>query len=548
MYSSILKLSKKIKIEYVMLAVIILAFFLSTTLTLKNYGLSWDEGLGNLFFGERYVYYFLNFQEKYIDFKANLFQDTKIFNLYPSPFRELPHEFPPFADTISAGFMLFLAEVIQIMDPVDAFHFAKIFMVVVFLFIFFLVIRKYFCWLIAIFSVFFLAFYPRFWGDVHFNPKDIPLLIFFSLTIFAYDRWLRNKRWINVVYIGLLGGATIAIKANAVFIPIILILGLWEVNLKAGDYKEKVLQLSKDFFQHSIMLVIALFTYIGSWPYLYVQNNPIRGIQKYFEFIISQGGRKGPMEFQIAPLVQVITSMPEIMIVFLIIGIAYSIYQTIQKPNSIYRLFIIWLIVPIVRISMPGMVNFDGIRHFLEFLPAACVLASIGLWQIGVWLKKKTPSYEKIFFAGFTLITVLNFSYALISTNPHQYIYYNSLVGGISGAREKFGANEVTDYWAISYRKGINWINEYGENQAKVVVPIAGWLVELTEPIWLRDDMDYLEVETISELEHITETIYVIVLERPGFFDEVAEYVVENYNVVYAESIQGVKLMTIYQK
>jgi hypothetical protein len=37
-------------------------------------------------------------------------------------------------------------------------------------------------------------------------------------------------------------------------------------------------------------------------------------------------------------------------------------------------------------------------------------------------------------------------------------------------------------------------------------------------------------------------------LERPGFFDEVAEYVVENYNVVYAESIQGVKLMTIYQK
>ncbi len=548
MYSSILKLSKKIKIEYVMLAVIILAFFLSTTLTLKNYGLSWDEGLGNLFFGERYVYYFLNFQEKYIDFKVNLFQDTKIFNLYSSPFRELPHEFPPLADTISASFMIFLAEIIQIMDPVDAFHFAKIFMAVVFFIIFFLVIRKYFCWQISIFSIFFLAFYPRFWGDVHFNPKDIPLLIFFSLTIFAYDRWLRNKRWINVVYIGLLGGATIAIKANAVFIPIILILGLWEVNLKAGDYKDKVLQLSKDILQHSMMLVIALFTYIGSWPYLYVQNNPIRGIQMYFEFIISQGGRKGPMEFQIDPLVQVITSMPEIMIVFLIIGIAYSIYQTIQKPNSIYRLFIIWLIVPIVRISMPGMVNFDGIRHFLEFLPAACVLASIGLWQIGVWLKRKAPSYEKLFFAGFTLITVLNFSYALISTNPHQYIYYNSLVGGISGAREKFGANEVTDYWAISYRKGMNWINEYGENQAKVVVPIAGWLVELTEPIWLRDDMDYLEVETISELEHITETIYVMVLERPGFFDKVAEYVVENYNVVYVESIQGVKLMTIYQK
>lgn len=145
---------RKIKIEYLLLSVIILTFFLSTTLTLKNYGLSWDEGLGNLFFGERYVYYFLNFQEKYIDFKADLFRETKIFNLFPSPFRDLPHEFPPFADTISAGLMLLLAEVVQIMDPVDAFHFAKIIMATVFLFLFFFTIKKFFCWEIAFFLFF----------------------------------------------------------------------------------------------------------------------------------------------------------------------------------------------------------------------------------------------------------------------------------------------------------------------------------------------------------------------------------------------------------
>jgi len=548
MKSSFIKTIKKIRPEFVLLTVIIFSFFLSTTLTLKNYGLSWDEGLGNLFFGDRYVHYFLNFQEKYIDFKADLFRETKIFNLYPSPFREIPYEFPPLADTISAGFMLLLSEKIQIMDPVDAFHFAKILMSGIFLSIFYFFVKKQFSWQIAIFSVFFLAFYPRFWGDVHFNPKDVPLLIFFSLTIFVYGRWLRNKRWINAVFVGLLGGATIAIKANAVFIPLILILGLWQVNLKTGDYKEKVLQLSRDLFQHLFMLLIALFTYICLWPYLYVQNNPIRGIQKYFEFIISQGGRKGPMEFQIDPLIQVLTTMPEIMLIFLIIGIVFSIRQIIQKPNSTYRLLIVWLLVPIIRISLPGMVNFDGIRHFLEFLPAACMLAGIGVWQLGVYFKEKSPSYGKMIFVGITMITVLNFSYALISTNPHQYIYYNSLVGGISGAREKFGANEVTDYWAISYRKGINWINEYGEIDAKVVVPIAGWLVELTEPIWLRDDLDYVEIETIEKLEENPETTYVMVLERPGFFDQVAEYVIENFDKVYVESIQGVTLMTIYQK
>ena len=86
MFSLRLKLEKFIKFEYIMLSLIVLVFFLTATLTLKNYGISWDEGLGNLFFGERYMYYFLTFQEKYLDFKANIFKYTKTFNLYPSPF------------------------------------------------------------------------------------------------------------------------------------------------------------------------------------------------------------------------------------------------------------------------------------------------------------------------------------------------------------------------------------------------------------------------------------------------------------------------------
>lgn len=548
MFSLRLKLEKFIKFEYIMLSLIVLVFFLTATLTLKNYGISWDEGLGNLFFGERYMYYFLTFQEKYLDFKANIFKDTKTFNLYPSPFRDLPHEFPPFADTISAGFMLILGEVTKFMDPVDAFHFAKIFMATVFLIIFFFVIKKYLSWQIALSSVFFLAFYPRFWGDIHFNPKDIPLLIFFSLTIFSYKRWLQNKSPLNVFVVGLLAGATIAIKANAVFIPFILILGLWKIDHSFDELKEKIPILVNELIQHIGMMVIALLTYIVSWPYLYVQNNPINGILKYFSFIISQGGRRGPIEFQIAPLVQVITTMPEIMLIFLIIGLVYSLNQIIKTPNSIYRLFIFWLIVPIARVCMPGMVNFDGIRHFLEFLPASCVLAGIGLWQTGVLFKKKLPVYGKLLFNGIVIITIINISYALISTNPHQYLYYNRLIGGISGAREKFGPNEVTDYWGVSYRKGINWINENAEKDAKVIVPVAGWLVELTEPIWMRDDIEYLSIESVINLKQLNDTIFVMVLERPGYFDQVAEYVVENFDEVFVESIQGVKLMTIYHK
>jgi len=37
--------------------VFILTFCLSGILTLSEYGMTWDEGLGNVFFGERYLRY-----------------------------------------------------------------------------------------------------------------------------------------------------------------------------------------------------------------------------------------------------------------------------------------------------------------------------------------------------------------------------------------------------------------------------------------------------------------------------------------------------------
>ena len=56
-----------------LLAVVIITFFfISEIMTLHNYGVTWDEGLGNLFFGERYLRYFTSFNEKYLDFNADL--------------------------------------------------------------------------------------------------------------------------------------------------------------------------------------------------------------------------------------------------------------------------------------------------------------------------------------------------------------------------------------------------------------------------------------------------------------------------------------------
>jgi hypothetical protein len=44
----------------------------------------------------------------------------------------------------------------------------------------------------------------------------------------------------------------------------------------------------------------------------------------------------------------------------------------------------------------------------------------------------------------------------MIALHPYQYVYFNRLTNGLAGARGKFD----TDYWGLSMREGMEWINE----------------------------------------------------------------------------------------
>jgi hypothetical protein len=66
----------------------ILGFVALGMMTLPKYGLTWDEGLGNLLFGERYCHFLATLDPAYLDFhKTDLSIHQRPFNLALSPFR-----------------------------------------------------------------------------------------------------------------------------------------------------------------------------------------------------------------------------------------------------------------------------------------------------------------------------------------------------------------------------------------------------------------------------------------------------------------------------
>ena len=220
-------------------ASLILLFLVTGILTLPFFGLTWDEGLGNLFFGERYLHFFTSFNPVHLDFQAELpYNQGHLLNLYHSPFHDRPQEFPPVADTMSAATMVLFSYALDWMNPVDGFHLFTVILSAVFLWVLYRFAASRLGPFEAILAVVFLGLFPRFWGDMHFNVKDVPEAIFFGLVILSFLTWLEKPRWWKAVLTGVLGGLALGTKANAVFIPFILGIGLVPWNFDLQSWKD----------------------------------------------------------------------------------------------------------------------------------------------------------------------------------------------------------------------------------------------------------------------------------------------------------------------
>ena len=99
---------------------------------------------------------------------------------------------------------------------------------------------------------------------------------------------------------------------------------------------------------------------------------------------------------------------------------------------------------------------FTGIRHFLFVLPPLAVLAGIGfdfaLTTLSGWYRPLAAS--TMTFIG--MVIVWN-AITLVWLHPYEYLYYNSLVGGLEGASRRY----VMDYWVDIMPEAVRQLASY---------------------------------------------------------------------------------------
>lgn len=460
--------------------------------SLELYNVTWDEALGDFFFGERYLYFFTTWDESYLDFAGDPFPSDHQPDLGRSPFRGRPWEYYPVANVLAAATSKVFSGWLGWLDPYDGFHALNLLLALVLIAGFFPFLADRFGLVAATAGLVLLFTSPRVFVHMMANIKDFPEMVFFSLTCVVFLRGWDGGSVGDLLAAGALAGLALGTKANAVFLAPILLATMALGGLPAA-WRGRMKQLVPALVGSATLAAGLLLV---SWPYLW--GDPLGRLARHYHYL---AGRHAVMnEASFAPVLEaVFLTTPPVLLLFFVVGLVPCVRQALRRDRAAI-LLLSWIAVVLGRYLMPQAVNFDGVRHFLELFPAMAAVAGAGVAWLGKGLANALAARSadlspRRLRAAFLLLVLVPGTRAVLATHPFQIAYWNTFAGGFRGAWER-QLPQACDYWGTSYRLGMEWLNENAPPGALLVVPVMEHTVRLVAPERLRDDILLLPVTT----------------------------------------------------
>ncbi|MEM1179315.1 MAG: hypothetical protein AAGM22_13280 [Acidobacteriota bacterium] len=541
-------LRRRLRWLFPALAVLVLWAYAWPSLRVVN--ITWDEALGDLFFGQRYLSFFTTFDPVYLDFSADPYPADHRPDLSASPFRVKPWEYYPFANTLAAATSAVLFK-LGLTDPLDGFHALNLFLAALLIPSLFRLVEKRLGLLAAMLTVAFLFGAPRMVAHLLANIKDFPLMCLFAWTSMAFFKAFDRGSTRGVIAAAGLLGLTLATKANALFFPLLPLIMLLVLGLPAVWTWKRLVLTGLGAAATTLGVTLAV------WPYLWA--DPVGRFGRHFEYIATRKSAIAP-QFE-APIFEAIllTTPPVWVVAFLIGCVPLALHVRRRDPFAAFLLA--WLITPLARYALPQSTNFDGVRHFLEFFPAMAIVAGWGAaFSIHHVLRRLPleslrPTLVK---AAVTVAVALPGLSAVLSHHPFQLTYWNLFAGGFAGAYES-NRPQVGDYWGASYRFGLEWLRENAEENALVAVPVIEHAVRTVAPERLRSDLVLLPItspfgpridpERLQKTFDAARTrpLYVMFVERRDWFNTLMVDCLRRLEPVAVWDQNGVPVLYIFR-
>jgi len=484
-----------------------LSFFILGLVTISDYNVNWDEP-EHFIRGQAYLRYFLHRETNYTslpfykEFRQYI-QDRRVkptvelprYSIYQDANQNgsyyLAHDsgHPPLNDILAALSNYIFYQKLGIVGDIEAYHVFNITVSSIVVLAIFFWIKQEYGLFASIITVLSLVLQPLFFAESHMNIKDPAETAFFTLSLYMFYLGIKDTRRVWILVSALFSGMALATKLNVVFLPLIVIPWFF---VYYGNPSTFVSQ-KKLLLPLLLYPLVVFFVFFITWPYLWL--DPIHRILQMFQYYKGIGTaitNTQPSSFYIMgintyPWQTILYTTPLIILFLSLVGLLSVPFVLLKERSKVSFLIVLWFFTPIVRATLPGSSIYGGIRQIMEYMPAMAMLAGIGGRRIVMLLQSQKTYMRRIAQVGI-LFLFLPIIAKMISIHPHENVYFNSLIGGLSGAKEK-----NYPYWGFnlgsSYLSAVRWLNKHAEKNAKVGLVIA--TATNIPKIYFREDIEF---------------------------------------------------------
>jgi hypothetical protein len=351
---------------------------------------------------------------------------------------------------------------------------------------------------------------PRIFGDSFYNPKDIPLLSWFMISIYTSINFVNKRNTKSIIAHALISALAIGSRIVGVLIPVVSIIWIIVELLYQRQYrkwKEPILAIS------SYVILVMIFTFI-LWPVLW--ENPIDSFLHSFQSMkkfrwsgsmlyMGEMIHSSSIPWHYIPI-WILVSTPISVTVLFLAGLSSTLKEFVQKKAAFLKnqgnrndlaIFILFF-APIFSVILLNSVLYNGWRHLYFIYPAMVWIGILGLkrlWSfLSIFFSLQSLKYAFILLLLINTIEIISF---LIKYHPHQSVYFNLLAGDVEKNFER-------DYYGVSYKKALTLLLEQ-EKDDTLKIYSKDFIGKINIMNFRKEDAGRLKfVERIEEADYFS--------------------------------------------
>jgi hypothetical protein len=313
------------------------------------------------------------------------------------------------------------------------------------------------------------------WYGAMFNhTKDIPFasaMMGATYCLLLLGRELPRPRWRLVLAFGVLCGCALGIRVLGLFLAgyAALVVISYALIEDGRSWRSVLAFVARSTLALAPAIVIAYAIMVAAWPWASLAPlNPLRAFFAFDDF-------NYPIRTLLSGRIYMMADVPRWyeptyvgikLTLPLLVGACLGLILVKDSQRGVPELNRAWrrdvalvalaALFPLIGDVIVRGPAFSGMRHVLFIVPPMAVLAGLGLDST---LRRLETIGHRVAAAGLAVL-LLGFGWdaaSLYRLHPDEYLFFNPLVGGLSGASRRYD----TDYWVNIMPEAVEDLERY---------------------------------------------------------------------------------------